>query len=155
MKAALIAAGVLLLAVWGWLAAFGWVEASALCHIAIDVELLEGDRAGIRSAIDVVRREDPLAYQRLCRYVDRILEERCDAGDPQADPRVRGQGVIAVGDPVLRRAMSAAGCYVKGSRMVVLRPQPDGGERVVRDRAEALKRVAAWSEAFWLGAGAR
>lgn len=148
---ALIAAGVLGMLVWGWLAAFGWVEVSALCHVAIDVELLEGDRAGIRRAIALVRDEDPLAYQRLCRYVDRILEERCDAGDPQADPRVRGQSVAAIADPALRRAQAAAGCYVKGSRLIVMPPQPDGGERVVRERAEALQRAAGWSEAFWTG----
>ena len=39
---------------------------------------------------------DPLAYRALCRWVDRIQEERqCDAGDPQADPRLRGQLAIA------------------------------------------------------------
>ncbi len=141
MKPWLVAAGVLCLIVWGWLAAFGWLEVSALCHIAIDVELLEGDRSGIRRAIMLVRNEDPLAYHRLCRYVDRILEERCDAGDPQ----------VSKGDPALRRAHDAAACYVKGSRLIVMRPQPDGGERVVRERAEALKRAAAWSEAFWTG----
>ncbi len=66
---------------------------------------------------------------------------RCDAGDPQ----------VARGDPALRRAQAAAVCYVKGSRLIVMRPQPDGGERIVRERAEALKRAAAWSEAFWTG----
>lgn len=151
LKAPLIVAGVLAVVVWGWLAAFGWLDVSPLCHIAIDVELLEGDRAGIRRAITLVRNEDPSAYQRLCRYVDRILEERCDAGDPQADPRVRGQSVIAIADPALRRAHAAAGCYVKGSRLIVMRPQPDGSVRAVRERAEALKRAAAWSEAFWTG----
>ena len=141
MKASLVAAGVFGVMVWGWLAGFGWLEVSSLCHIAIDVELLEGDRSGIRRAIALVRNEDPLAYRRLCRYVDRILEEECDAGDPQ----------ISRADPTLRRAHAAAGCYVKGSRLFVMRPEPDGGERVIRERAEALKRGAAWSEAFWTG----
>ena len=140
VKAPLVA-GVLAVLVWGWLTAFGWLDVSALCHIAIDVELLEGDRSGIRRAITLVRNEDPSAYQRLCRYVDRILEERCDAGDPQ----------VSLADPALRRAHAAAGCYVKGSRLIVMRPQPDGGRRAVRERAEALKRAAAWSEAFWTG----
>jgi len=92
MKRYAIIGGLVLVLVWGWLSAFSWFDASALCRIHIDVELLEGDRASIKQAIAVVRTEDPLAYRDLCRWVDRIQEERhCQAGDPQADPRLRGQ----------------------------------------------------------------
>ena len=140
---------------WGWLRAFVWFDPMTFCRIHIDVELLEGERGPIREAIDLVRREDPPAYRALCRWVDRIQEERqCDAGDPQADPRLRGQSVVAPGaiDPALRRAREAPGCYVRGSRILVLRRPPDGGGGpvLVRARAEALKRLAGYSQAFWL-----
>ena len=145
---------VVLLLAWGWLRAFAWFDPLSLCRIHIDVELLEGDRGAIRDAVDLVRREDPLAYRSLCRFVDRIQEERqCDAGDPQADKRVRGGAGIPLDelDPAIGRAREAPGCYVRGSRIIVLRRAPDGrgGPTLVRERAEALKRLAGYSRAFW------
>jgi hypothetical protein len=150
-----VAAVIVVIALWGWLRAFAWFDPAAFCRIHIDVELLEGARGPIREAIDLVRREDPLAYRALCRWVDRIQEERqCDAGDPQANPRLRGQSVIAPAaiDPALNRARAAAGCYVRGSRVIVLRRPPDegGGPALVRARAEALKRLAGYSQRFWI-----
>ena len=155
MRRYAIIAMLVLLAAWGWLRAFAWFDPIALCRIHIDVELLEGDRGPIRAAIELVRREDPLAYRALCRWVDRIQEERqCDAGDPQADPRLRGQSAIAPSAmaPALARAREAPGCYVRGSRIIVLKRPPDGagGPPLVRERAEALKRLAGYSRAFWV-----
>ena len=109
---------------WGWLSAFAYFDPLAFCRIHIDVELLEGDRSPIRRAISLVRQEDPLSYKTLCRYVDRIVEEpRCQAGDAQADPAFRGQPAHLTVDPVLLRALDAPGCYVKGSRIVILKRQ--------------------------------
>jgi hypothetical protein len=155
MKRSVIVAIVGLVLLWGWLRAFAWFDPIALCRIHIDVELLEGERDPIRAAIEVVRREDPAAYRTLCRWVDRIQEERqCDAGGPQAHPRVGGQSVSAPGasEPPLLRAREAPGCYVRGSWVIVLRRPPDGGggPALVRLRAEALKRLAGYSQAFWL-----
>jgi hypothetical protein len=143
---------VVLLALWGWLRAFAWFDPLAMCRIHIDVELLEGDRGAIREAIDVVRREDPVAYRALCRWVDRVQEERrCDAGDPQVDPRIRAGGGGAL-DPGLLRAREAPGCYVRGSRVIVLRRAPEGGggPTLVRARADALKRLAGYAQSFWI-----
>ena len=154
MKRWAIIAVIALVLLWGCLRAFAWFDPVRLCRIHIDVELLEGDRAPIREAIALVRREDPLAYHALCRWVDRIQEERqCDAGDPQADPRLRGQSAFASGalDAALSRAREAPGCYVRGSRIIVLRRAPEGGggPALVRARADALKRLAGYSRAFW------
>jgi hypothetical protein len=156
MKRYAIIAVIALVVGWAWLRAFAWFDPVAFCRIHIDVELLEGDQGPIREAIAVVRREDPLAYRALCRWVDRIQEERqCDAGDPQADPRLRGQSAIAPSavEPGLSRAREAPGCYVRGSRTIVLRRGSDGagGPGLVRARAEALKRLAGYSQAFWIG----
>jgi hypothetical protein len=155
MKRAVVVAVLGLVLLWGWLRGFAWFDPIALCRIHIDVELLEGRRGPIRAAIEMVRQEDPAAYRALCRWVDRIQEERqCDAGDPQADVRLRGQSVIApeVLDPALRRAREATGCYIRGSRILVLRraTEGDGGPALVRERAAALKRLAGYSQAFWL-----
>jgi len=152
-----VAGGVLLVAVWGWLAAFSWLDVSALCRVRIDVELLEGDRGAIKEAVAAVRREDPVAYRDLCRFIDRIQEEReCMAGDPQADPRLRGAAVISLAqvDPALARAHDAAGCYMRGSRVIVLRRPRDGenSAALLRERVEALKRSAGYARAFWTGA---
>jgi hypothetical protein len=152
-----IVAVVLLALAWGWLGAFAWFDPVALCRIHVDVDLLDGDRAAVEAAIDVVRREDAPAYRALCAWVDRIQEEReCAAGDPQADPRWRGASAIpseAI-DPTLRRAREAPGCYVRGSRIVVLRRPRDGEDAatLLRQRADALKRLARYSQAFWAGA---
>jgi len=149
-----VIAVIVLVVAWGWLRAFSWLDPWSACRIHIDVELLEGDRGAIRAAIDVVRREDPIAYRALCRWVDRIQEERwCDAADPQADKRVRaGSGVpLEEIDPAIRRAREAPGCYVRGSRVVVLRRASEGGggPAGVRERADALKRLAGYSREFW------
>jgi hypothetical protein len=146
-----IAGAIAVAVLWGWLSAFAYFDPLALCRIHIDVELLEGDRAPIRQAINLLRREDPLAYHALCGYVDRIAEEpRCEAGDPQADPTLRGQP-IARGriDPALVRALDAPGCYVKGSRIVILKRNAGGDEASVRERATTLARLAGYSRAFW------
>jgi hypothetical protein len=152
MKRAAIVAVIVVLALWGWLSAFAWFDPLRLCRIHIDVELLEGDRAPIRQALGLVRREDPLAYHALCRWVDRIQEEwHCDAGDPQADPQLRGQSAFSANDPVLLRARAAPGCYVRGSRVIVLKRAAEGaGPSLVRERAEALKRLAGYAQEFWL-----
>ena len=156
MKTYAVVGGLVLVLAWGWLSAFSWLDVSALCRVHIDVELLEGDRGSIKEAIALVRREDPLAYRDLCRWVDRIQEERhCQAGDPQADPRFRGQVVnLAAIDPVLRRAIEAPTCYVRGSRVIVVRRAREGENRatLLRERAEGLKRTAGHSRAFWTGA---
>ena len=148
--------GLALVLTWGWVSAFSWLDVSALCRVHIDVELLEGDRQSIKEAIALVRLEDPLAYRDLCRWVDRIQEERhCQAGDPQADPRFRGQVVnLAAIDPVLRRAFEAPACYVRGSRIIVVRRAHEGENpaTLLRERAEALKRMAGHSRTFWTGA---
>ncbi len=88
--------------------------------------------------------------------MDRIQEERlCDAGALQADPRRRGQPVVAPGTAAaaLLRARAAPGCYVRGSRIIVLRRAPEGGggPALIRERADALKRLAGDSRAFWSG----
>jgi len=48
-------------------------------------------------------------------------------------------------------AREAPGCYVSGSRIIVLRRAPEGGggPAPVRQRADALKRLAGYSQAFW------
>jgi hypothetical protein len=153
MKRAAIVAVIVVLALWGWLSAFAWFDPLRLCRIHIDVELLEGDRAPIRQALELVRREDPPAYHALCRWVDRIQEEwQCDAGDHQADPQLRGQSALGANDPVLLRARAAPGCYVRGSRVIVLKRAAEGtgGSSLVRERAEALKRLAGYAQEFWL-----
>jgi hypothetical protein len=124
-----VLAGTVALAVlWACLRAFAYFDPLRLCRIRIEVGLLDGNRPAIRRAIDVVRREDPVAYRTLCHFVDRITEERRD--------------------PALPRAHGASGCYVRGSRIVVLRRDADD-PAAIRRRAEALKRLAGFSAAFW------
>jgi hypothetical protein len=134
-----VVGGVALL--WAWLDAFAYFDPARGCHIHIEVDLLAGDRDGIRRAIDLVRRQDPRAYRTLCGFVDRIIEQRqCDG----ADPHVAGR------DPRLLQARTATGCYVKGSRTVILRREPGADPAVVKRRAEALARLAGHSAGFWL-----
>ena len=151
----LIAGVVLLLLVWGALSAFAWFDPLTGCRIVISVELLEGKRAPVREAIALVHREDRAAYAALCRWIDRIDEERsCAGGDPTADPAIRG----ATRDDAMAdigRAQAAAGCYTRGSRTIILRRPRDGedGPALLRTRAEALKRLANESQSFWLDRG--
>ena len=119
-----VAGGVLLVAVWGWTAAFSWLDVSAWCRVKIEVELLEGERGPIKEAIAARRREDPAVIS-----------------------------LVQV-DPALARAHAAAGCYMRGSRVIVLRRPRDGenSAALLRERVEALKRSAGYARAFWTGA---
>lgn len=147
----LIAGVVLLVLLWGTLSAFAWFDPLATCRIVISVDLLDGDRAPVRAAIALVRREDPAAYAALCRWIDRIDEEHfCAGGDPTADPTLRGATRDdAMADMV--HAQTAPGCYTLGSRTIILRRPRDGeaGPGLLRARAEALKRLANESRSFW------
>ena len=151
----LIAIVVLLVLVWGALSAFAWFDPFTACRIVISVDLLDGDRGPVREAIALVRLEDRAAYAALCRWIDRIDEERfCTGGDPTADPAIRGATRDdAIAD--IGRAQAAAGCYTRGSRTITLRRPRDGeaGPALLRTRAEALKRLANESQSFWLDRG--
>jgi hypothetical protein len=127
---------VVLLVAWGWLRVFAWFDPLSACRIHIDVELLEGDRGAIRSAIDVVRREDPLVYRALCRWVDRIQEERqCDAGDPQADRRAGGADSAGRSRPAIRLRSRGARLLRPGLAGSCCAARLDGGGGPARPRA--------------------
>jgi hypothetical protein len=151
----LVIGAVLVALAWLGLGAFAWFDPLAACRIVISVDLLDGDRGAIRDAVALVRREDPAAYAALCRTIDRIDEERvCLNGDPSADPGIRGAGrEDAMSD--FRRAEAAPGCYMRGSRTIILRRARDGeaGPAFLRARADALKRLANASRSFWLERG--
>lgn len=139
----LVAALVVLLLLYWALGLLSYFDPLAGCRIRIEVDLLKGDRASIRRAITLVKREDPLGYRVLCRFVDRVVEERCNAADSRIDPSLAQQG------------WEAPGCYLKGSRVVYLRPEVTASEAVIRKRAEALVKYAAYSRDFWLQRGGR
>ena len=66
-------------------------------------------------------------------------------GDPGGDG-ADGRG--------LRRAIEAPACYMRGSRIIVVRRAREGENpgTLLRERAEGLKRMAAHARAFLTGA---
>lgn len=108
----------------------------AFCYIGIDNDVLRDNQATISKALRLIQHEDRASYSTVCRYVDAIIEDYCTATDAM------GEGVAAV---------DAAGCYVRGSKLIYVRPAKDTSEATVRGRAETITTYAERSKNFWIG----
>lgn len=126
-----------LLLIYGALNMLSYFDPLGRCYLGLSVDLLEGDRAGLRRAITTLKREDGAGYRLLCDSVSEIVERHC------VNPMfVR---------PKAHAVPLAPGCYVRGSRAIYLKPDEGATEpqALAHIRADALKKYAAFSRDFW------
>jgi len=117
---------------------FSYLDPPRLCHIGITGDIVSGNEDTIRSALRLLRRDDPDAYRLTCRYVNRINEMRCQGADPRGGESEDSE----VG-------WEKPGCYVRGSKEIQLKPEKGDSEDIIKKRAATIKKYAEYSRNFW------
>lgn len=106
-----------------------------LCYISIDGVALGGNSKTIQKAIKLLKKEDREGYRALCKWVDRINERSCMSADWMLNKDQPGS--------------KASGCYIRGSRIIYVKPNESDSASVIRQRADSIKRYAQYSKEFW------
>ena len=115
---------------------FSYYDPMSLCSIRIEKDIIGGNGDTIRDAIKLIKKEDHKSYKMLCQNIDRINENECSTahGEFDADDR---------------KNWEKDGCYINGSKVILLKPEKEYSELIVRERAETIKKYASYSEKFW------
>ncbi len=105
------------------------------CKISISITQIGGNRNSIQSALRQIKTTDPAAYGTVCKSVDQITEDWCLIADVWTPTPI---------DSTL------SGCYIKGTKTVILQPKA----RITEDeltalRAKALVKYANFSLHYW------
>ena len=113
---------------------FSYFDPATFCYIGIDNDWAQGNQKTIQKAIRQLKAQDKVAYRTLCSSVDAIIEDYCMVIDAS------GGGVSQP---------DASGCYVKGSKIIYVRPTKDESLAMVSQRAATIKKYAEYSKNFW------
>jgi hypothetical protein len=117
---------------------FAYLDPPDLCYIGITGDILGGNEETIRSALRLLKSGDPEAYHTTCRYVDRIIEMRCQGADPRGGESEENE--VGWDNP---------GCYVRGSKTIQLKPESGASGAIIEFRAATIKKYAEYSQNFW------
>ncbi len=107
------------------------IDLFPVCFITIDRDITKGNRRTIKKAIAQIKITDPTDYAVLCTYVDGIKEKYCLL------PEI----------PV--RQGNEPGCYIRGSKVIVLKPESDETNAVIQQRKATILKYAQKSKDFW------
>jgi len=102
---------------------FSYFDPFSFCYIGIDNDIVKGNQSSIKKAIILIKKNDPEDYDVLCKYVDTVAENNCPGLAP--------------------------GCYIKGSKIVLLSPTQDESALAVVTRVQTIKKYAYFSKNFW------
>jgi len=116
---------------------FSYFDPGSLCYIKTEKDILRGNEETIKQALRLIKLEDKEEYKMICAYVDVISEKDCVIADHHIDPNKFEEG------------WEKAGCYVKGSKTIYLKPNNNEGAATVKKRAEDIKKYAEFSKEFW------
>ncbi len=112
-----------------------YVDFLGWCRIAVEGDMISGNKGAVISAIKKLKKEKRESYNTMCEYVDRIIENDCLAVEPRINSSWSG--------------LYADGCYIRGSKTIYIKPEKNGGEESVARRESALLRYAEFSKKFW------
>ncbi len=101
------------------------------CSISIDGDIIRGNEKTIKQAIVYLKETDLLTYETLCNEVRVIKEKYCMETD------------------LPLRISEKPGCYIRGSRVIYVKPQKETTDNIVQKRVDVIKKYALRSEAFW------
>lgn len=110
---------------------FSYFDPLNFCYIKIDNDILRGNQDTIKKAIKLLKKENGESYKTLCRYVDIILEQNCVINMP-------GQKI------------DKEGCYIKGSKVIYLKPEKQKTDLIIKKRAEIIEKYSSYSKNFWV-----
>lgn len=112
---------------------FNYFDPLNFCYIKIDSDLLRGNESTIKKAVKLLKKEDKIAYKTLCAYVDTISEHNCFASSRK----------ISLED------WNKDGCYIKGSKVIYLKPEKRENSAIINQRKISLKKYSEYSKDFW------
>ena len=104
---------------------FSYFDPFSFCYIGIDNDMLKGNQSSIKKAISLIKKSDKESYKVLCKYIDTISESHC----------ARWGGL--------------EGCYLRGSKVILIIPTKDQSGFTIAKRAEMIKKYAYFSKKFW------
>lgn len=113
---------------------FNYFDPLNFCYIKIDGDFLHGNEGTIKKAVKLLKREDKIAYKRLCSYINTISEHHCFTSSQN----------ISLED------WNKEGCYIKGSKVVYVKPEKGVSDIIVNKRKNAIKRFSEHSKDFWI-----
>lgn len=114
---------------------FSYIDIVSGCKIGIYHDIIRGNRNTIIEAIKQVKSRNKDAYHILCNSVDQISENYCVGSDWNIDSSRRGE--------------NADGCFIKGSKVIYLRPSLVESSAMVDRRADALEKYSLMSQNYW------
>lgn len=112
-----------------------YIDPVNMCQISIENDIIRGNKKTIFEAIKLLKREDIVSYKILCGNIDTISENRCMASEPRVDST--------------RKGWEEDACYIRGSKVIYLKPEEGDGEAIIRKRKEMLKKYSLDSKIFW------
>lgn len=115
------------------------------CPIVYNEALL-GNTNTIKYAINHLKMYDYESYKNVCTYVNRITEGHC-VGLVVDD--INSLRYPAYNNSIMPAELPIPGCYIKGSKEIVLRVDYSTSEIKINERAELIKKLANFSKIFW------
>jgi|GEM_PF-3356263 len=113
---------------------FNYVDVRDDCYIKVKYDVLQGDRGSIIEALKQIKKEDYIFYRNLCQNVTRIYEKKC---------------VLAEKNTPRLKFLPTQGCYIRGSKSIIIHPiKPDEYDKVER-RISAIKLYAQMAIDYW------
>lgn len=104
---------------------FYYVDLSNHCLIKIKYDVLKGDRESIKEALSQIKSTDYVFYTNFCNSINTIYEKRCVI--PQEN------------NPRKLKFTGSEGCYIKGSKAIMINPVSKNNLQKVDLRKTAIK----------------
>lgn len=118
-------------------AGFYYVDVFHLCFIRLSDDILNGNKVTIKKGIELIKRQSPEAYKNVCASLDMVIESYCLAGDVEPHSAAAWSKI------------NEPGCYIRGSKVIYIKPDKKDSEDVIMVRAEAIEYLAQKSKEFW------
>lgn len=115
---------------------FYYIDPGSQCFIKIKYDVLKGDRESIKEGLRRIKASDYILYKNICRHVDTIYEKRC------VEPEER--------NPRKLKFTGSEGCYIKGSKAIVINPVSENNYEKVDLRVEAITKYGQMAIDYWV-----
>ncbi len=113
---------------------FSYVDLRELCFVKIKYDVLQGDRQSIIDAIKEIKKTDYILYKGLCKNVNTIYEKRCVLGKEDRPDII---------------FIDSDGCYIRGSKAILINPVGKNTYDIVEMRAEQIKKYSQMAIDYW------
>lgn len=114
---------------------FYYIDLSNHCFVKVKYDVLKGDRESIKEALAEIKNSDYVFYRNFCAYIDTVYEKRC---------------VIPVeNNPRKLKFTGTEGCYIKGSKAIIINPISKNNYQKVDLRKTALKKYGQIAIDYW------